>query len=749
MRVMLRQAGMELRSLMLLRWTLLLPGAAAVWMLLHTWRLRPESSQDVNLYAAETHIMLLMLTTAIPLLLGVLLMRRDLLHPSAEWLFRLPVSAGGWMAAKWLAGFAYMTLYTAAVSAAYAASALRHGLPLSSIWSQIGTYALLYEQSFALSLALGLFLGVLLPLRFSLPAAFCAWVFGSLFLQAYIRPAYEWNWLKAFYLQPLFDNSLFGNELWSFELAKDELFRGFAFGLVFALFLLIAGSALLGRSKPPLVRSRPWLLALAAFVAAAAAFLPFAALQIQRSEHQQLLEASAAPYKQLQDPALFRFRLERLELEARMLPKSRLEAEARLDIPTVQGKLLSAQNDQPLKYAKEGTVSLLLYPSLEVQSVEINGVPVHWEREADSIRFAEQLFDPRLHLQRVTISYSGVLNEWQSGPGGSESYLAFIRNSAVYLPASLGWYPLPGGDTLLALDEKDRLLDRPAASLTPETDYEVVLSGFDTKLFGTLPAGEAQAGRLKFQGVSADGLTLIGGRFEQVRLAGEPVEIITTAGNVDEAYSFLERFHERRKGLEAVTGTPLDTVNQIFFFPMHLIGTNTDSATRSWHAENNTLFIPQTERRNLDGYAEDALSTLLLFGDTGRGAGNARKGALANNSGQASIAVEIRSAYAYLYNKTSGKDTPFRLESKESAAWIQMRSLIDAAYENGYADNLYRLLEQFRQSGLTLPEPPRNEAGERLSASSVPIVTFEQFMLLWSKFMPETSLMPTTQPKGG
>ncbi|QGG55468.1 hypothetical protein [Paenibacillus sp. B01] len=747
----LRQAAMELRSLLLLRWTLLLPAAASIWMLLHTWRLRPESSQDINLYASDTHQMLLMLTTAIPLLLGVLLMRRDLLHPSAEWLFRLPLPAGGWMAAKWLAGLAYMTLYTLAVGAAYAASALRHGLPAASMGRQLALYGLLYEHAFAVSLALGLFLGVLLPLRFSLPAAFCAWVFGSLFLQAYIRPVYEWSWLKAFYLQPLFENSLLGNEVWSWPLARGELLRIMGFGAAFSLFLLVAGAALLGRSKPPLNRRRPWLLALVAMLAAAGAFAPFASLEAARDVHRAQLEQAAAGPDERLDPAAYRFRLERMDLRLKLAGDGSLVAEATLELPTEKGRLLPAERGRTLRYKEPGIVSLLLYPSLQVRSVQLNGVPIAWERKGDSIRFPELMLDRGRPVQTVEIRYGGRLDEWLSGPGGSESYLAFLRSDALYLPASLGWYPLPGGDTLLALDEDGRLLDRPSSALTPGTAYEVEASGFRAPLFGTLPEEPSADGAVRFRGVSGAGLTLVGGRFETVRREGEAIRIVTTPGNRDEAEAFLERFERRREGLEELAGAPLGAVRQLFFFPMHLIGAPVEapSVNRSWHAENDTLFIPQTEHRNLDGYAEDALSDLLLFGDVGRGEAMARENALEDPSGSESVALAIRSAYAFLYNKQRGPDEPYRIEAEELPAWRSMRALIQAAYDRGHAALAREVLEQFRSRGLALPEPPRSGAGERMAAAAPPYVTVDEFMKEWRARMPDDRWPPMTDDEGG
>ena len=141
---------------------------------------------------------------------------------------------------------------------------------LSEIWR----FFLLYEQSYGISLALGLFLGTLLPLRFSLPAAFCAWVFGSLFLQAYVVRVYKWVWLKAFYLQPLLDSDLASHEVWTPVLAGPEFKRLAPFVACFALFLLCAAGALLGKVKPSLNPKKLWLLSSALLLAAGGALRP-------------------------------------------------------------------------------------------------------------------------------------------------------------------------------------------------------------------------------------------------------------------------------------------------------------------------------------------------------------------------------------------------------------------------------------------------------------------------------------------
>ncbi len=751
MAVILRQAALELKSLLLLRWTLLLPFGAGIWMLLHTYSPNPLSSQDVNLYASSTHAMLLTLTTAIPLLLGVLLVRRDLLHPSGEWLFRLPLSAWGWICAKWIGGFLYMSLYVAAINAAYAASGLRHGLPLGSMASEMGRFALLYVQSYGISLALGLFLGCLLPLRFSLPAAFCAWVFGSLFLQAYVVKVYHWVWLKAFYLQPLLDSDLAGHEVWSSVLAGPELRRLAPFMAFSALVLLTAASALLGRAKPPLRPRKPWLVSIAMLLAAGAAFIPYASLVSDRTEHMESLAAAAPALGQVKDQNAYRFKLDRMKLHVVRRAGGSVEADAEFSVPTPQGRLAAADGRSRLQYKHPGEMTLLLYPSMSVRSVRINGNPVSWERTGDQLRIRESLLDPALPVQSVEVGYEGDWNEWLIGSTGSESFLAFSRGDGLYLPASIGWYPLPGGDSLLAKDADGALMDRPGSSLAEPIAYELTMEGFRNSLFATIPtAGVSGSGsKLEFQGSARDGITVIGGRFSVVQDPEAELSIITTPGNIREAEKFLDRFRQRREGLSETAGS-LMPLRQVFFFPMDLIGSPAESAikTRSWYAENDTFFIPETEHRNLDSYAEDAMSSLLLFGDTGRGAEPVRDRRGSVPQEKESMALEIRSAYAYMYNRERGSAPAYRLEAAGTPYWEAIRKLIDAAYERGHASLIREALSRLRERGLALPEPARTPAGERSAASHTPRITLKEFMQEWNRLMPEDHLPTITDHAG-
>ncbi|GIQ67097.1 hypothetical protein PACILC2_56650 [Paenibacillus cisolokensis] len=198
------QLALELRLLLKYRWPLLLPPAAGLYMAIRLLGGNVYDMADDNLLAFESHAVLMTVTLAVPVLLGVMLIRRDTLHPSYEWSLSLPVSNWTIIGTKWLAGFLYMSLFTLAISAAYAICALKHGMPLSSIAGVLTLTGFMYETYYGISLALGLLLGALMPARFSLPIAFCGWVFGAIFLQLFVAQSLHFYPVRAFFLNHFF-----------------------------------------------------------------------------------------------------------------------------------------------------------------------------------------------------------------------------------------------------------------------------------------------------------------------------------------------------------------------------------------------------------------------------------------------------------------------------------------------------------------------------------------------------------------
>ena len=96
-------------------------------MLLQCLTINDSPITDINLFAAEAHKMLMTVLPSVPILLGVLLIRRDAMNPSYEWILGLPVSNPIIIASKWTAAFLYTSLFTLILEAVYGIIAWQHG----------------------------------------------------------------------------------------------------------------------------------------------------------------------------------------------------------------------------------------------------------------------------------------------------------------------------------------------------------------------------------------------------------------------------------------------------------------------------------------------------------------------------------------------------------------------------------------------------------------------------------------------
>ncbi|AJY73678.1 hypothetical protein [Paenibacillus beijingensis] len=742
----LHQTSMELLLLLKLRWPLLLPAAAGVWMLIHTQSPTATASQDVNLYAFSEHSNILVISTVVPVLLGVLMLRRDLLHPSYEWMLRLPVSGAGWIAAKWTAGFLYMSLFTLAVHLGYAVSALRMHLPLSSLLHEAVRFSLIYEQSYGISLALGMFLGVLLPLRFALPVAFCGWMFGSIFLQLYVVRTFRLTELKAFYLHPLIDSQLLENEIWSPVLTLPDQADIALFNAAFGLFLLCASWALLGKYRPSLHRGRTSVIALAALALSGAAFIPYANLVQSRTNHQLELAAVSPGEEELEPNHSYSFRLYSIRIEAARLPDNSLQARAVLTVPTESGQLLPADPGRThVRAHVDGYATFLLYPTLTVDSLQVNGMEAQWQRDGDKLSIPLQQLDAGSDKQTVIVTYHGPIDEWTRGYN-NESYLTFIRQGGAYLPANIGWYPLPGGDSLLYKPggEASIVSERQDMNRFTSADFDVTLTGFQSKMFATLPsAADDKPVKRHFSAAGVSGVSLYGGAFERVTVPGEPVSIVTTPGNREESRRFLERLHERRQYFEGMTGERLSSLRQIIYFPMNLV--ESPGINRQQYTIGDTFIVPESQHGNLDFYLLDTVTNMLLFGDAGK-AINAP--APAQHAPDPSLVSEIRWAFGFMYNEylqsSAIDNVPVlsdpSLNDNADSYREAIRQMIDAAVMRGDGPKVWKVLNRFRTQGLRLPVPI-NAAGMRETpAYDFPVITPEEWLREWHRYMPEDGM---------
>jgi len=735
MRVFLLQVWFELKLLFKLRWTLLLPPAAGVWMLIQCSEINMPNPSDLNLYASEAHMQLIALLTTVPVITGVLLIRRDIFNPTYEWSLSLPVTNRVFIGSKWLAGLLYCSLFTCFIQLAYVLVALDNGLPWTSIIRNLSFYTVQYETSFGISLALGIIIGALMPLRFALPIAFCGWIFGSLFVPVFLTTLFNMYPINAFSLNHTIGAS--GNAIngtWDFQLQKMESLLLFIINAAFALFMLCASVALLTRIRPVKRPKAPYLIMWTALLVAIASLVPYSGLWADRFERQSHIEAASSTAVLHQEP--YMFKITSMALDVTRLPDNSLWFKAAIVLPTGKGALLpSAPGVTEVRLHNPGQATFLLYPNLQVTHLTVDGKSVTWQQNNDRVSFAIAALHPDQDEHLVELEYKGTLNEWAQDVS-SPYYRAFVEDKNVFLPTSIGWFPIPGGSGLFTTNHTI-IRNRQDMLQYINAEIDLKMAGFPGKLFASIPEADDDKPEARhWRQAAANQLNVIGGNFEKVSIPGEPISIITTPGSVESSRKFLESIKERRAFYEQWTGKPLTALRQIFYFPMRDTF-NTLHESKAYLADD-TLYITQTIYSTIEQSLERVMN-LLLFGDI---VSNYILISDWDNQNKQmeqtySIVQELRLVITnYVWSKEKGMNYSFPYYN--SPLHYKMAELVDTAYKDGKQELVRRVLLHFMEQGLGIQENYSYDADVAADPQTAQLyhnelITWDQWLKVWNE----------------
>ncbi len=743
MNAWLNQTKLELILLLRMRWPLLLPLAAGVLIGFQLDGLSSADSGSLRLRLIETMGTFHTLSLALPMLLGVLLVRRDLLHPAYEWMHALPVNNAAYLLGKAFAGLLYLMLIPAATGIAYAIAYLRAGLPAADL---LGSYLpiLLHQSgSYAVTLVLGMTIGVLVPGRFALPIAFCGWLFGSVFLQEFIVVRLGWYPLKPFFLHHFLNASFMVNEGWSGAL-QNEYAAFLPFVLLFTVFMLAWSAAAVGRARPEGSPHRQLIATLVALLAAAAVYWPYAEMWTDRYAHLRVL-ALAAPLEDDTKPhALYGFAVESARAEVTKQSEQGIRVTAAFEVPLIGNRPVAMLGGtaSPWEHAP-GSLTFLLHPSMHVSEARLDGATVSVERVGDrlSLPLGDIADRKTASMAQVEIQYSGSLDEWAYGPGG-ESLWAFIRERGVYLPGHIGWFPIPGGDSLFyrgASTVHDRV---DAAYRSAPVDFELTLRGFGAlPFYASLPRAAGAPGDgdnvVRFAGSDTSIPSLYGGNFIEVGRLDEEPTIVTTSANVPASGQYLQELKRRIAYYDAWLGKDeIDGgLGQIIYLPNH--GTNSYWYGTSEYSAGNTMFLTQYTH---SGLAADELQSAVrryLFGDNDF--------ALYSDltEGSPSIVGELRQAIWMMYELEHEDvserwiSAPYVAVSPDGIPIMEhIAGMLREAVADGRTAQARGALESFYRKGLSIQASSFGYAGSHTPSpvSTYPVITYQDWLQVWQQF---------------
>ena len=202
----LKQCSFELWLTLRNPFFLAMPLVYSIFFLLAASQIRGNMS---NLYVSMqvTHAWFHTVSLGIAMLLGILMVRRDLCRSAYEWNRSLPVSFHMLLSAKYMTGQLYLLLFTAPVAGIFyfisSASGVDAGTAIRHTF-QLGVQS---EISYFVTFALAMLLGVSIPNRVVYLIGFCAWMFGTLFMEIFLIEESGMLFLRTFHLSQ-FDGPL-------------------------------------------------------------------------------------------------------------------------------------------------------------------------------------------------------------------------------------------------------------------------------------------------------------------------------------------------------------------------------------------------------------------------------------------------------------------------------------------------------------------------------------------------------------
>ncbi|MED4600983.1 hypothetical protein P9314_09750 [Paenibacillus validus] len=695
MRKWSRQLQLECRLLFTNRLLWPLPPLFGLWFAYTLTAIEPDVSQNIYLYAYDFHKLQHTLSLGIAMLIGMLLIRKDMVRPSYEWSAGLPVSSSAFIAAKYTAGLLYLSLFTFAMAAVYAGFGILAELPVSELRSHLSFFAVQYTVSYMVTLALAMLLAVLIPNRVCYMIGFCAWIFGTFFLDVFLISRLRLYDLKTFHLSQFFTNSLWENDVWGPYLLSEELWLSRRFVLCFTLWMLATVVMLIHKKRPSGAYRSSVTAMLLALLASVLAFVPYEAMWQERfSAYEKKLQDAPPDYADRTSYGESSFSVSSYELTVHRHPDDRLDVTA------------AVQLDAPPQ--TDGTsMTFTLNRDFVLKKLSVNGKPVPAKQTGDLVSFDRAALEDGPARQTLLFEYEGKLFNWYPASSYREVVNGFVRGDLVYLPSHLAWYPIPGKQVLYVQDTPGTFRDRYEAGHELLADFDVKLTGFTGELFGTIRKQPEQGDFTQsFKQDKTNGVTLFAGHLTEIRIPGETMAILTSPANKHEAEKFLKAYSDIMAYYDSWLSKPLPKPEAMLYMPLHMVAAQQE---RSIHqAAGNRFVFSESLHTNLDAFQLAQMVHVSLFGDRNAGIGFPGEGP------GSSLVGSIRRAFYQVYQAEHPKrqeETPlgagllyprFPVGAGREAAGDPVDRAVQKAIREGRLDHVKRVLDNYYSKGLSI-----------------------------------------------
>lgn len=710
-------------------WFLLaLPILFGIWFALDLAKIAPPRSEDIYHFAYDFHKVKQTLSLGVAMFLGILSVRRDLRKPTYDWLGSLPVSSATSLISKYAAGLVYLTLFVLAMSAVFAWFAYQREMTAEEIWDYLAFYGLQYEWSYGVTLALAMSLAVFIKNRISYLIGFCAWMFGTFFMDIFIISRNNLFFLKTFHLSQFLLNSFMENEVWGIRLLAKEIWLSRIFVIAFILMLITIMIAVLKGVRPSRSYKR-WIgFSMVALIFAGAAFVPYGMLWQER------YHAFAEKVKDavtIEDREVVQnFPIRAYDIEMKLNPNGEVEVSAILQIPEAETRGLTQ-------------LPFTLNRMFKVKEALADDQRIGFSQKGDIVTLDLTSRKTPSELQTITLRYAGKVDDWHYR-SGLEYFNAYADQENLYLPAEIAWYPLAGERVLYINDHGTGRYNLTVNPLDPvyPSDFTVKVKGFKRKVYSTLAEEKISKEDQEQQGwvfVGEDkAVSLYSGDLVEVKVADQSTTVITAPSNRVEAERYLARLSAMKKYYASWVEQPLHEIDRIFY------SSPFGNSIYEGKLQGTQYFIYESQFHNLDESQIIKAINRMLFQDLETQVYFSDN---PEDDENFSIVSEIRLVFYYLYGRDALHLTHQETISNMRLFWdakekrfsspllpnsnpylAQILEEIDQAIAAGKLEKVKEVLNHFRSEGLTLDlsNPQQME---------YPRITMADWQRVWEKVM--------------
>ncbi|MGG4091704.1 ABC transporter permease [Paenibacillus lautus] len=478
-----------------------------------------------NLYTAaySFHMLGHTMTLGPAMLIGILSIRRDVRRRSFEWNHSLPVSFFTLLSSKYVVSLLYFSLFTLSTSVIFYILSVSQGIAGDIAMMHTMQFAVQYEVSYMVTLALAMLLGASIPNRIVYLIGFCAWMFGTFFMEIYIITELRWMPAQVFHLNQFFlQSNRFEYENWGYGLFREDLMSSRWFVLAFTFLLLTVCLFLLNRKRPTMLRKAGWLAVLGAAVLTVAAAIPYGTLWADRyAQFDAKLGDPTVSYVDDPDNISF-FHVSSYDIKLKRLSNDELRVTAKLTIPASE---LSGMRQLPLT----------LNRMFELERVQLQGIDAPYRRQGERIS-VRMVGDAKGRDIQAELEYRGKVMDFMAGYS-REEFSVYSVGPEVKLDGYIAWYPLPGHQHVYLKSDNG---DGPPEYVYLGWEFgrmrysfgemKLEVEGYPGPLYTGMQELERRPGYQRFEGREIEqNISLYGGQFwKEIHQVDLPITIVTT-----------------------------------------------------------------------------------------------------------------------------------------------------------------------------------------------------------------------------